>query len=75
MNGFRFVADKGRFHGIPARDLTQAEFEALTPNLQRLVLTSDAYTARGGTPPKVARSTTKAADTGNAESTGKEETT
>lgn len=43
MNGYTFVTSKGRFYGIPARDLTQDEYEALPPSQQRIVRESDAY--------------------------------
>lgn len=65
MNGFTYQKGQGRHYGIPSRDLTQAEFEALTPNLQRIVRESPAYRAKGGTPPKAeTKPITKAADTG-----------
>lgn len=60
MNGFTFVEGKGRHYGVPARDLTQDEFEALTPTEQRVVRESPAYKGKGGNPPKT--DTPKAAD-------------
>lgn len=45
MSGFSFIAGQGRHYGIPARDLTQVEYEALTPSQQRIVRESPAYVA------------------------------
>ena len=32
-----------RFHGVPARDITDAEYEAMGADLKRIVLQSPAY--------------------------------
>lgn len=50
MNGFTFVEEQGRHFGVPARDITQAEFEAMTPDQQRIVRESPAYKGKGGRP-------------------------
>ncbi len=44
MTGYTFVEGQGTFYGVPARDLTQAEFDALAPDQQRIVRESPAYT-------------------------------
>lgn len=49
MSGYRYDGS-ARYYGVPARDLTQDEFDRLSPSQRRLVLTSPAYqavTARG----------------------------
>lgn len=42
-NGYRYTGEGERYRGVPARDITQAEYEALGPLEQRTVLTSGAY--------------------------------
>lgn len=42
MPGYRYKGPD-QFFGIPARDLTEDEFEALSPSLRRHVRASDAY--------------------------------
>lgn len=42
MSGYSYVGED-RFYGIPARDLTQQEFDDLTPDQQRVVRESPAY--------------------------------
>lgn len=42
-HGYRFVPGRGRHYGVPARDLTQDEFEALEPAKRRIVRHSPAY--------------------------------
>jgi len=41
-NGYSYTGE-GRHYGIPTRDLTQDEFEALAPDQQRIVRESPAY--------------------------------
>ncbi len=42
-NGYRYIGTGERFRGVPARDLTQAEYDALGPREQRSVVESGAY--------------------------------
>jgi len=42
-HGYRYTGNGERYRGVPARDLTQAQFDALTPLDQRTVLESGAY--------------------------------
>lgn len=44
-HGYRYVGDGDRFRGVPARDLTQEEFDRLGPLEQRTVRESGAYEA------------------------------
>jgi hypothetical protein len=50
MSGFTFVKDRGLHHGIPARDLTKDEYEALEPGQQRIVRESPSYKVVEATP-------------------------
>lgn len=43
MSGYRYDGS-ARYYGVPARDLTQDEFDRLAPGRKRLVLDSPAYT-------------------------------
>lgn len=42
-NGYRYTGDGQQFRGVPARDITQEEYEALGPREQRSVDESGAY--------------------------------
>lgn len=42
-HGYRYTGNGERFRGVPARDLTQAQYDALTPLDQRTVLESGVY--------------------------------
>ena len=42
-HGYRYVGKGERYRGVPARDLTQAEYDALSPLEQRTVTESGAY--------------------------------
>lgn len=44
-NGFRYTGNGKRFRGVPVRDLTQQEYDALGPREQRSVVESGAYEA------------------------------
>lgn len=44
-NGYRYIGTGERFRGVPARDLTQVEYDALGPREQRSVVESGAYEA------------------------------
>lgn len=47
-NGYTYNPKKGRFtqYGVPARDLTQHEYERLSPRAKRAVHDSGAYTPK-----------------------------
>jgi hypothetical protein len=42
-HGYRYVGQGERYRGVPSRDLTQDEFEALGPLEQRTVTTSGGF--------------------------------
>lgn len=42
-HGYRYVGNGERWRGVPPRDLTQEEFEALGPLAKRTVIESGAY--------------------------------
>ena len=42
---YRYDASKGRFSGVPARDITAEQFDAMGPREKRIVRLSGAYTA------------------------------
>lgn len=44
-NGFRYTGNGKRFRGVPARDLTQHEYDRLGPRERRSVIKSGAYEA------------------------------
>lgn len=44
-HGYRYVGNGQRWHGVPARDLTQEEFERLGPLEQRAVREGGGYEA------------------------------
>lgn len=41
--GYRYDGS-ARYYGVPARDISADEFDRMDPQLQRIVLTSPAYT-------------------------------
>lgn len=41
--GYRYVGAGSFYHGIPARDLSQAEYEALTEDQRKLVREGSLY--------------------------------
>lgn len=43
MNGYRYTGSGERFRGVPARDITQEEFDRLGPLEQRRVTESGLY--------------------------------
>lgn len=42
-HGYRYVGKGDRFDGVPPRNLTQTQYDALSPLAQRTVDTSGAY--------------------------------
>lgn len=62
MNGYRYTGSGERFRGVPARDITQEEFDRLGPLEQRRVTESDLYK-----PVKAEKSESKADDKKGAE--------
>lgn len=42
-NGYRYTGKGERFRGVPARDITQEEYDRLGPREQRTVDESGAY--------------------------------
>ncbi len=43
MSGYRYTGTGERYAGVPARDLTEEEFEALGPLEKRTVVESGSY--------------------------------
>lgn len=42
-NGYRYTGGGAQFRGVPARDITQAEYDTLGPREQRTVKESGVY--------------------------------
>lgn len=77
-HGYRYVGKGERFRGVPSRDLTQTQYDTLTPLDQRTVLESGAWEPITAKEAKEAeqeakRQAEEAAKTGQATESGSQE--
>ena len=65
MSAFKYVGP-GHHYGVPKRDITEEEFAALSPRLQRIVTESPAYKAKSSNTKQAASDDTATTKKGGA---------